>query len=70
MPTYTPPIADTRFVLDHVLGLERYANLPGFEAATNGSAEDLLPSSPKSPKFGLYLIDEFINSPNQASIGS
>jgi alkylation response protein AidB-like acyl-CoA dehydrogenase len=34
MPSYTPPIADTRFVLDRVLGLDRYADLPGFAAAS------------------------------------
>jgi len=34
MPSYTPPIADTRFVLDQVLGIDRYANLPGFASAS------------------------------------
>lgn len=34
MPTYTPPIRDTRFVLEHVVGLAQHLNRPGFEAAT------------------------------------
>jgi alkylation response protein AidB-like acyl-CoA dehydrogenase len=34
MPSYTPPIADTRFVLDQVLGIDRYTGLPGFAAAS------------------------------------
>ena len=34
MPSFTPPVRDTRFVLEHVVGLPRFANLPRFEAAT------------------------------------
>ena len=34
MPQYTPPIRDTRFVLEHVVGLAAHANVPGFAAAT------------------------------------
>ncbi len=42
MPTYTPPIADTRFVLDKVLGLNAYANLPGFESTTPDMIDAIL----------------------------
>jgi alkylation response protein AidB-like acyl-CoA dehydrogenase len=35
MASYTPPVADTLFILNEIVGLDRMANLPGFASASS-----------------------------------
>ena len=34
MPVYSAPVRDTQYVLNHIIGIQNYSNLPGFADAT------------------------------------
>ncbi|AYC99542.1 acyl-CoA dehydrogenase C-terminal domain-containing protein [Neorhizobium sp. NCHU2750] len=57
MPVYKAPTADTLFILNDVLGLERYGNLPGFADASPDMIEAIVGEAGRLAEATLFPLN-------------
>ena len=57
MPSYTAPVADTLFVLNEIVGLERLTNNPGFAAASSDIVQAVLEEGGKFASQVLHPLN-------------
>ena len=57
MPIYKAPVNDTLFILNDVLALERYNNLPGFADATGDMVEAIAGEAAKLAEEALFPVN-------------
>ena len=55
MPRYDAPIRDMQFILQELLEIQNYSNLPGFEEATPDLVNAILDEGGKSCSHSIQL---------------
>ncbi|MFN3835565.1 MAG: acyl-CoA dehydrogenase N-terminal domain-containing protein, partial [Glycocaulis sp.] len=58
MPQYRAPIRDQRFVLNDVLNVQQYGNLPGFADATSDIVDAILEEGGKFCENVLHPLNK------------
>jgi alkylation response protein AidB-like acyl-CoA dehydrogenase len=58
MPTYTAPLADIRFTLQHIAGLDAISQLPGYEEASRETCDAILEEAAKFAQDVLGPLNE------------
>jgi len=58
MPTYTAPLADIRFTLQHIAGLEAISQLPGYGEASRDTCDAILEEAAKFAQEVLGPLNE------------
>ena len=58
MPQYNAPVRDSQFILNEVLGIEKFSNLPGFDSASPEMLDAILTEGAKFVEEVLFPLNQ------------